>query len=353
LFRLQEHGGIGRYGPYDAIDFTPTRLAEGQTEAVVRNYMAHHQGISLIALDNVLREGIMRRRFHNDPAVRAAELLLQERPPREFGSRLPTLEQVSAAPLRDVAQPATRQFGTAHTPLPASHLLSNGRYAVLLTAAGSGYSQRGKHFVTRWREDATTDAWGSYLYLRDCVSGRIWSATYQPTAVEPDGYQAVVAEDRARITRRDGALTTVLEVIVSPEDDAEIRRLSITNHGTRAREVEITSYSEVVLTELAADLAHPAFSNLFVQTEYVPEVGGVLATRRTRSPDEPVLWVAHVVTGDRGEYERRPAVELLHDGRNLEVRIDARRVGLQPPMLGHAAERGAEAGIENAGIGHE
>ena len=297
--RLQAEGGLGRYGPYDAIDYTPARLAEGQTAAVVRAYMAHHQGISLVAIGNTLHDGVMRRRFHNDPLAHAAELLLQERPPREVADHRPRLEHLPAAPVREAARPAMRQFDSAHTPIAATHLLSNGRYAVMLTAAGSGYSQRGRHFVTRWREDATTDGWGSYLFLRDVDSGRLWSATYQPTAIEPDDYQVVFAEDRARFTRRDGALATVLEVIVSSEDDAEVRRLSITNNGSRPREVEITSYSEVVLAALAADIAHPAFSNLFVQTEYVPEVRGLLATRRTRSAEEPALWVAHVVTADR------------------------------------------------------
>jgi cyclic beta-1,2-glucan synthetase len=325
LVRLQAEGGLGRYGPYDAIDYTPERLAEGQTAAVVHAYMAHHQGISLVAFGNALREGIMRRRFHDDPLAHAAELLLQERPPREVADHRPRLEHLPATPVRDVSRPAIRQFDTPHTPIAVTHLLSNGRYAVMLTAAGSGYSQRGKVFVTRWREDVTTDGWGSYLFLRDVESGKLWSATYQPTAIEPDEYDVVFAEDRARITRRDGALTTVLEVIVSSEDDAEVRRLSITNHGSRAREIEITSYTEVVLTELAADIAHPAFSNLFVQTEYVPEVRGLLATRRTRSAEEPALWAAHVVTPDHTstgglEYETDRARFL---GRGRTVRAPA------------------------------
>jgi cyclic beta-1,2-glucan synthetase len=308
LAHLEAEGGQGRYGPYEAIDYTPTRLAEGQTAAVVRAYMAHHQGISLVAFGNTLRDGIMRRRFHNEPLAHAAELLLQERSPREMAEHRPRLENLPATPVREVTRPANRQFDSPHTPIAATHLLSNGRYAVMLTAAGSGYSQRGRRFVTRWREDVTTDSWGSYLFLRDVDNGSVWSATYQPTTVEPDQYNVVFAEDRARITRRDGALTTALEVIVSSEDDAEVRRLSITNNGFQVREIEITSYAEVVLTELAADLAHPAFSNLFVQTEYVAEVRGLLATRRTRSAEEPTLWAAHVVTPDRAstgglEYE--------------------------------------------------
>ena len=332
LERLQAEGGQGRYGPYEAIDYTPVRLAEGQTAAVVRAYMAHHQGISLVALGNALRDGIMRRRFHSDPQMRAAELLLQERPPRELAEHRPRLESLPAAAGTDATRPATRQFDTPHTPIPAAHLLSNGRYAVMLTAAGSGYSQRGRLFVTRWREDVTTDAWGSYLFLRDVVSGTVWSATYQPAAIEPDEYSVIFAEDRVRITRRDGELTSVLEVIVSPEDDAEVRRLSITNDGFLAREIEITSYAEVVLAEIAADMAHPAFSNLFMQTEYVPEVGGLLATRRARSADETALWAAHVVTPDRAS---APGLEYETDrtrfvGRGGTIRAPAAMLGGHP-----------------------
>jgi cyclic beta-1,2-glucan synthetase len=332
LERLFSEGGRGRYGPYEAIDYTPVRLAEGQTAAVVRAYMAHHQGISLVALGNALRDGIMRRRFHSEPQVRAAELLLQERPPREMAEHRPRLKALPATSGTDATGPATRQFDTPHTPIPAAHLLSNGRYAVMLTAAGSGYSQRGKVLVTRWREDVTTDAWGSYLFLRDVASGAVWSATYQPTAIEPDAYNVMFAEDRVRIARRDGTLTTVLEVIVSPEDDAEVRRLSIINDGFLAREIEITSYAEVVLAEIAADMAHPAFSNLFVQTEYVPEVGGLLATRRTRSADETALWAAHVVTPDRAS---APGLEYETDrmrfvGRGRTIRAPAALLGSHP-----------------------
>jgi cyclic beta-1,2-glucan synthetase len=323
--RLQAEGGLGRYGPYDAIDYTPARLAEGQSVAVVRAYMAHHQGISLVAIDNTLHDGIMRRRFHDDPLVHAAELLLQERAPRDVADRRPLLDQLPATPVREAARPASRQFDSPHTPVAATHLLSDGRYAVMLTAAGSGYSKRGRIAITRWREDATTDAWGSYLFLRDLDGGSVWSATFQPTAVEPDDYSVVFAEDRARFTRRDGTLTTVLEIIVASEDDAEVRRLTITNDGPRVREIEITSYMEVVLAELAADIAHPAFSNLFVQTEYLPEVRGLLATRRARLAEDPALWLAHVVTPDRtcGEGLEYESDRTRFIGRGRSVRSPA------------------------------
>jgi cyclic beta-1,2-glucan synthetase len=294
--RLSDAGASGRYGFYEALDFTATRVPEDHRVAVVRAYMAHHQGMSLVALANVLHDSVMRERFHTDPRVQATELLLQERTPRDVLVARPRAEEVRAvANVRDIVPPILRRFTSAHDPTPAVHLLSNGRYVVMITAAGSGYSHWRNLAVTRWREDRTRDAWGTYVFLRDAHNGQVWSAAYQPSGVEPDSYEAAFAEDHIEIRRRDGAIATVLEVVVSPENDAEVRRVSITNLGARDREIELTSYAEIVLAAPAADDAHPAFSNLFVQTEFIPEVGALLATRRPRSPDEPRVWAAHVL----------------------------------------------------------
>ena len=165
----------------------------------------------------------------------------------------------------------------------------------MLTVAGSGYSRCADLAITRWREDATRDAWGTYIFLRDVHSGDVWSAGYQPTGVEPDAYRATFFEDRAELYRRDGAITTTLEVLVSPQDDVELRRVAITNLGGQGREIEVTSYAEIVLAPPAADAAHPAFSSLFVQTEWIADLGALLATRRRRSPEEPSVWAAHIV----------------------------------------------------------
>ncbi|HEY5216166.1 MAG TPA: glycosyl transferase, partial [Pseudolabrys sp.] len=184
--------------------------------------------------------------------------------------------------------------------IPRSHLLSNGRYAVMITAAGSGYSRWRNLAVSRWREDVTCDPWGSYVYLRDVENGSVWSAGYQPSGAKPDNYEVAFSEDRAEIMRRDGTLTTTLDVVVSPEDDGDVRRVSISNLGARTREIEVTSYAEVVLAPPSDDAAHPAFSKLFVQTEFVADLGALLATRRRRAPDEPEVWAAHlaVLEGD-------------------------------------------------------
>lgn len=297
--RLAEIGARGPYGWYDALDYTKTRLPEGADVAIVHAYMAHHQGMSVVAIADTLHGGAMRARFHAEPIIQAAELLLQERMPSDVA-----IFQARIAPMEgSVVEPVSatqRRFTSPHDLTPRTHLLSNGRYSVMMTAAGSGYSRWGNFAVTRWREDVTGDSWGTYVFLRDRRSGALWSAGYQPSGAAPDRYDVAFSEGRAEIVRHDEVFTTTLEVLVSSEDDAEVRRVSITNLGSHVREIELTSYAEIVLAPQADDDAHPAFSKLFVETEFIAEVGAILATRRPRSPGEARIWVAHlaVVEGE-------------------------------------------------------
>jgi len=227
---------------------------------------------------------VMRSRFHAEPTVQATELLLQERPPRDVAVARPRAAEVKTAAKPDyLAASRPHRFYSAHDATPRVNLLSNGRYSVMVTGAGSGYSHYRDLAVTRWREDVSCDDWGSYVFLRDVDSGEVWSAGLQPSGVEPDRYEVVFSEDRVEISRRDGTIDTHLEILVSPEDDAEVRRVSLSNSGSRAREIEVTSYAEIALAPPAADAAHPAFSKLFVQTESADDVGAILATRRRRT----------------------------------------------------------------------
>jgi cyclic beta-1,2-glucan synthetase len=299
--RLTAIGARGRYGFYEALDYTPSRLPEGTEVAIVRAFMAHHQGMTVVAIANTLMDSKMRERFHAEPQVQATELLLQERTPRDVSVAHPRAEEVkTAARVRDADLPQLRRMHSPHSATPQVHLLSNSRYAVMLTTAASGYSMVRDLAVTRWREDVTRDDTGSYIFLRNVDSGEVWSAGYQPSAVEPDSYEVTFTEDRAEYIRVDANLTTTLEVVVSPEDDAEVRRVSVINTGARALDIEFTSYAEVVLAPPAADAAHQTFSKLFVQTEYVAKVGAILATRRKRAAQDPDIWAAHyaVVEGE-------------------------------------------------------
>jgi len=292
--KLSAVGGLGRYGFYEALDYTSARLPENTSLAIVRAFMAHHQGMTIVAIDNVLFDGRMRARFHAEPSVQATELLLQERTPRDVSIAHPRAEETNtAAHVSNIQNSEVRRLHTPHHATPQTHLLSNGRYAVMLTSAGSGYSRWRDLAITRWREDTTRDDAGSYIFLREVARGAVWSTGYQPVGAEPDSYQVTFTEDRAEFIRSDGPITTTLQVVVSPEDDTDVRRVAIANSSGSAVDIDVTSYCELVLAPPAADAAHPAFSKLFVQTEYVEKVGALLATRRRRTPIESEMWVAH------------------------------------------------------------
>jgi len=321
LKNLSQLGAEGPFGFYEAVDFTKERLPEGEKQAIVRAYMTHHQGMSLLSISNVIHDGIMRRRFHLEPIIQATELLLQERTPRNVLVAKPLSEPIETGPVHETSGSTARRYHSPGQTAPRTHLLSNGQYAVMFTAAGAGYSRFRDISITRWREDPTRDHWGSFIFLRDIHSERVWSAGFQPTCVEPDRYEVAFTEDRTKITRDDGSLTSQLEVFVSPEDQAEIRRLTLTNYGLKTREIEVTSYAEVVLNTQGADLAHPTFSNLFVKTEYDPDIPAILATRRPRSKEESPLWMAHGIATDANamggvEFETDRA-RFIGRGRNI------------------------------------
>ncbi len=303
--RLAEEGVDGRYGFYEAVDYThrkgeeDERITEpkphGSRGVIVRSFMAHHQGMSIVALANVVLEGRMVDRFHTDPRVRAASLLLQERVPRHSPiTRVrPAEETRVAAPVPAVA---VRRFRTARTRYPHAQFISNGTYTTVVTNAGGGASFCRGNVVTRHREDATRDVGSQFLYLRDVRSGLVWSPTYHPTKREPEEYLVTFQAERATFRRRDEGIATQLDIVVSPEDDVEVRRLTVTNQTDRPRELEVTSYAEIVLASLSADLAHPAFNKLFIETEYLPAAAALICSRRPRAHDEPRLWAVHVLS---------------------------------------------------------
>jgi len=298
--RFELMGARGVHGFYEALDFTRSRLPDDENVAIVRSYMAHHQGMTVVAIANVLSDGRMRQRFHRDPMIKASELLLSERVPRDVAVARPRAEEVKApADISLYTSPTVRRVALPHHGPPVTHLLSNGRYTVMLTASGSGYSRWRDIAITRWREDATRDDCGAFVFCRDMRTGAIFSPTVQPMN-ESAAASVAFGEDHAQYLRRDQTLTTEMDVLVSGEDDGEVRRVCFTNSGRRAREIEVTSYAELVLTTPATDDAHPAFAKMFVETEYLTEFGALVATRRRRSPTEPEIWAAHfaVVEGE-------------------------------------------------------
>ena len=304
--RLAREGLEGTYGYYEAIDYTHRKAdggdvvgeprAHGSSGVVVQAFLAHHQGMSLVALANAVLGHPMVQRFHADPRVQAAALLLQERPPRQapITQPRPAEETRLSAPASAVA---FRRFRSPHTRYPHAQFLSNGAFTTVVTNAGGGASLWRGRAVTRYREDATRDHGSNFVYLRDVRSGSVWSAAYHPTNREPEEYLVTLQAEKVVIRRRDEGIATPLEIAVSTEDDVEVRRLTVTNQSDRPRELEVTSYAEIALASVREDMTHPVFSKLFVETEYLAESAGLICTRRPRARDEGV-WAVHVLSVD-------------------------------------------------------
>ncbi len=295
LKHLARLGLRGAKGFYESIDYT-RQQREGERGVIVYAYMAHHQGMSLLAINNVLNDQIVQNRFHADPRVRSTESLFFERIPATSSAYFsPAADRPIPRSIEALPAPSVVRVNTATTPIPRTHLLSNGSYSVMITNAGGGYSRWKEFDLTRWRADTTRDSWGTFCYVRDLKSGAAWSTTFHPLDRPERRYSATFASDRVQFCRRDIRIETLMELVVSPEDDAEIRRITLTNTSSRTRYLELTSYAELALIFHSADRGHPAFSKLFVQTEALPDQRALLAWRRPRSPEEPSVYVGEII----------------------------------------------------------
>lgn len=301
LRRLKKEGAYGLIGFYEAIDYTPTRGRPGSDKTIVKMYMAHHQGMSMLALANVVKDNIIQRLFHSDPMVQACELLLQERIPRGIPIKEPRPIDVELEPgeeqkVHDVVDHAG-QKELSETP-PRTHILSNGEYSTVITHSGTGYSHFNNIALTRWRADRVQDPYGFFFYVKDLESNIFWSIGHQPVGRKADRYDTWFHAGKIQIGRVDEWIESFMEVCVSPEDDIELRKITLTNYSKQRRRLELTSYAEVVLNNQEADADHRAFSNLFVQTDQIPELHALIAKRRPRSRKEQELWMVHTMASD-------------------------------------------------------
>ncbi len=296
LQQLASGGFVGKFGFYESIDFTASRLPREKTRIVVKSFMAHHQGMSLLSLAYLILDRPMQKRFESDPLFESTMLLLQERIPKtaSFLSHTSGLSDTHTSssspeiPVRIIKNP--------DTVIPEVQLLSNGRYSLMITNAGGGYSRWKDIALTRWHEDSTCDNRGTFCFIRDTDSGEFWSTAYQPTLKRSKNYEVIFSEGHAEFRRSDENLDLHTEIVVSPEDDIELRRIHLTSRSRTRRSIDVTSYAEVVLASSASDALHPAFSNLFVQTEITRDRHAILCTRRPRSPEDQTLWMFHMMT---------------------------------------------------------
>ncbi len=292
---LADENFLGKYGFYEAIDYTPSRLPRDSKRVLIRSFMAHHQGMSFLAISYLLHQQPMQRRFIADPLFQATLLLLQERIPKPSGSYLQIPKSPRGSAISKTSEASSRIFNTPNTRTPQVHLLSNGRYNLVLTQAGGGYSRWKDIALTRWREDTTCDNWGLFSYICDVGTGEFFSTSYQPTVGTTEHFKTVFSQAHVEFYRRAISINVHTEIGVSPEDDIELRRFRIHNRSKIRRIIEFTSYGEVVLAPQGADLAQPAFSNLFVETEILAEKRAIIATRRPQAENEVSPWLYHLL----------------------------------------------------------
>ncbi|MFZ7120805.1 MAG: GH36-type glycosyl hydrolase domain-containing protein [Eubacteriaceae bacterium] len=293
---LVDEGMEGKYGFYEAIDYTPQLNFNKKNAQIIESFMTHHQGMILNSINNMCNNFIMQKRFHNDPIIKVGEILLQEKIPLKLIVSKKVKEEIK--PIERIAineEKLVRTYSDLDVGFPHCHILSSGRYNTLITNSGTGYSRLDNLQITRWRKDALSGKYGSFIFIRHLNSNNIWSTFIEPIKKEPDAYKVVFSPDKAEYFRTDENLDSHTEIIVSPEDDVEIRKVTITNHGTNVSNIEVTSYLEVVLTSQEGDLAHPAFSNLFVRTEVQSEYESLIAYRRPREEKQDTKWIFHSV----------------------------------------------------------
>lgn len=297
---LKALGMWGRYGFYEAVDFTRARLKFGQEYAIIREYMAHHQGMILLALVDLLKPAQIVDYFHEEPRIQSAELLLQEQMPRGVPPQYPHEDETAQLPPPPRMATADAWRVPANTPLPLVHYLSNGRYGVLVTNAGTGFSQTSDSMLTRWRADTTLDEWGAWLYVKDVESGALWSAALQPVSSPPEFMEVQYFPHTVEFRRRDHEIALHLAVTVAPEDDVEVRRVTVTNDSDRPRRLRLTTYSEVVLGPAGTDLRHPAFGKLFIESDYDAGSNLLIFRRRPRAATEAPQFLAHALVVESG-----------------------------------------------------
>ncbi|MBE0687163.1 MAG: hypothetical protein IH585_14325 [Anaerolineaceae bacterium] len=306
LVNLMEHDGMGIYGLYEAIDFTAHRLLVGEPSAVVREYMAHHQGMILMAMANYFNKNIMVYRMHNDPRIQSVELLLQEQVAQSLELQKPFAEEVKGIQrLSETIVEVSPWNVPVHTSIPQVNLLSNGYYRLIISNMGGGYSSWRDIDLTRWQADGVQDSWGTWIYIQNKDSfennedsfaqGKIWSAGYQPFSGEKTNMQVTYFAHKAVFNRVEENITSTMEITICPNDPVEIRLIRLHNTDTKLHPLRLTSYSEVILTKQNIDNQHSAFNKLFIETEFLPELNLQIFTRRLRSNEDSPVFLGHMV----------------------------------------------------------
>jgi len=299
---LKKEGVYGKYGFFESVDYTPSRLRNGERKDVVRTYMAHHQGLILLSINNFLNNNIMQKRFMRNPSIKSANVLLQERMPekmivtKEKKEKIDTLKYVETG---EYEQRVYNKIGRSE--LPISNVLSNENYTIYMDQFGQGFSKHNDIYLNKYRK--TNESFnGICFYIKDVKNKNLWTNTLKPNISTPSKYIVNFAPDRNKYLRTDGLIDTITKITISPDDDVEIRQIELKNNSNEEVYLEITSYFEPILSRIDDHIAHPAFCNLFLSYEYIEELNGIMIKRRSRDkskndkyalvlffPDEDIL----------------------------------------------------------------
>ncbi len=294
---LKEMGAFQKYGYIEALDFTETRVQGEKAFEVVDSYMAHHQGMSFLALNNVLNGDILKDRFMRDPSMYSAQELLEEKLATKVVITKEEKERIE--PLRPIdrkSEECIRGYHYENCYPPRMHILSNGTLSYVTTETGLSYLKCRDIYVNRFRKNLYGNQYGAFIYIRDINENLSYSATYAPSKQIPETYKSVFYPEKAEYRRRNAELTTTLDITLSTENNALLQTVTLFNHSGREKEVEVTSYLELILSSIDQDLAHPAFNSLFIRT--FEKEGVLFAVRRPRGEKEKNLYASHFAVTD-------------------------------------------------------
>ncbi len=334
--RLKAIGALSHFGFYESIDYTTSRLPMGRDKAIVKSYMAHHQGMILVALANFLNPQSIVDRVHADPRIESAELLLQEQIPEAGSTKKTKKVQVSG---RDESLKgiSVLPWKVDHQePGKSVHVISNGQLRCLTTESGSGRLDWGDIALTRWRKDAALDTWGIWYFIQDLAQGNFWSIGKQPNGKHPNEYQVIYAPHMVEIRQVMNGFRANMQTTIASDEDICVQKIELTNQTSQKRQLRLVSYGEVVLAPQATDRQHPAFNNMFIESSFEKSLNMLHFQRRRRSSNEAPKGMSHLLygeiqgpvqfEGDRGKFIGRN--HTIHDPTALvEVRALSGSVG--------------------------
>ena len=287
---LEKNGMYKQYGFYESIDYTPTRLKKGEKYAVVKTYMAHHQGLILLAINNLFKNNIMQKRFMENPELKAIDILLQEKMPENIIITKEEKEKVEKIKYVYDNNYSVREITKPNLKIPQINVISSNEYTVVMNAKGEGYSKYKNILINRYKKTNDIEQ-GIFFYIKDVKTNRIWTANKMSYMNNADKYVMYFSDDQNKIVRQDGGIETILKTSVMADNPVELRSLEITNHGLGSKTLEITSFLEPILSEPAQDYSHPSFNNLFLNYEYLDDLEAILVTRRKRTDNENQVFL--------------------------------------------------------------